>query len=275
MNNILVIGNPTLDFVKGECFGPGGPVTYVVNSLSKLSEKKIHILTSFGEDFSIENFTEKSNLFRIESEFTNKFNFFFKSEIREIHANSYGGKLKVTDLKLDFTPEMIYISPVLNEFSILETKLLMKKFKKSFFIGMPQGWIRKLIADVVRIDFSDIKKFPFFDILFFSEEEILNTNINIEEFRKLAKILVITRGHKGSSVYNGKNTFEFPSKKVKSLNTIGAGDIFATVFSHTFFHSKNISFAGHLANEIAAKSTMYKGLKSINSDVFKIAMKRK
>ena len=98
---------------------------------------------------------------------------------------------------------------------------------------------------------------------------------NIEQFRKLAKILVITRGDKGSSIYSGENSFEFPSKRVKSLSTIGAGDIFATVFSHTFFHSKNISFAAQLANEIAAKSTMYRGLKSINSDVFRIAMKRK
>ena len=58
MNNILVIGNPTVDFVKGKYFGPGGPVTYVANSLSKLGEKKIHILTSFGEDFSIEKIQE-------------------------------------------------------------------------------------------------------------------------------------------------------------------------------------------------------------------------
>ena len=275
MTDILVIGNPTIDFIQGQYFGPGGPIVYVSNSLSMLGEKKINIVTSFGEDFSIENFTDNINLFRLRSDLTNKFDFDFLSGIRKIHAIEYGQKIKITDVKLDKSPEIIYISPVLNEFSICETKLLMKKFKKSFFVGMPQGWIRKLLGEKVKINFSDIENFPFFDVLFFSEEEILNSNLPLEKFKKLAKILVITRGDKGSSVYMGPESFDFSSKKMNPISSIGAGDIFATIFSHTLFHSNDLIFASELANKIAAKSTMYKGLQSINSDVFKIPTKRK
>lgn len=275
MTDILVIGNPTIDYIQGQYFGPGGPVVYVSNSLSKLGEKKINIVTSFGEDFSTENFTDNINLFRLRSALTNKFDFAFLSGIRKIHAIEYGEKIKITDVKLDKAPELIYISPVLNEFSICETKLLMKKFKKSFFVGMPQGWIRKLLGENVKIDFSDIENFPCFDILFFSEEEILNSNLPLDKFKKLAKALVITRGDKGSSIYIGSDKFDFATKKMNPISSIGAGDIFATIFSHTFFHSNNMNFASELANKIATRSTMYKGLQSINSDVFKIPKKRK
>ena len=140
---------------------------------------------------------------------------------------------------------------------------------------MPQGWIRKILSDEVKIDFSNIHHFPIFDILFFSEEEIMNSNFSLENFKKLSKILVITRGDKGASVYQGNASYDFHSKRVDAVSTIGAGDIFATVFSNKLLESKSISYAAEAANHIAAKSTMFKGLKSINSGVFKLPKKNK
>ena len=55
MIDLLVIGNPTIDYIEGEFFGPGGPVTYISNSLAQLGQNKIDIVTSFGKDFSEEN----------------------------------------------------------------------------------------------------------------------------------------------------------------------------------------------------------------------------
>lgn len=275
MKNILVIGNPTIDFVEGQYFGSGGPVVYVANSLAKLGEKKINIVSSFGNDFCVENFIDKSNIFILKSNLTNKFDFHFRSGVRNIYASEYGKKIKSTDIKLDKHPEIIYISPVLNEFSINETKSLIDKYKNSTFVGMPQGWIRKILSDEVKIDFSNIHHFPIFDILFFSEEEIMNSNFSLENFKKLSKILVITRGDKGASVYQGNTSYDFHSKRVDTVSTIGAGDIFATVFSNKLLESKSISYAAEAANHIAAKSTMFKGLKSINSGVFKLPKKNK
>ena len=150
----------------------------------------------------------------------------------------------------------------------------MEKFKSSFFIGIPQGWIRKVIGEEVKFDFSGFEQFPRFDILFFSDEELSNSRNSLEKLRKLSNILVITRGSRGVSVYEKDEILNFPSVKVDSVNSIGAGDIFATVFSIKYYQLKNKSLAAKFANQIAAHSTRYEGLKSINPESFYKSMKK-
>ena len=274
MIDLLVIGNPTIDYIEGEFFGPGGPVTYISNSLSQLGQNKIDIVTSFGKDFSEENFPDCKNLLNIKSDHTNIFDFFFTSKLRRMNVIHGGKKIKLSDIKIKKEPDLIFISPVLNEFSIDKTKQLMEKFKSSFFIGIPQGWIRKVIGEEVKFDFSGFEKFPRFDILFFSDEELSNSRNSLEKLRKLSNILVITRGSRGVSVYEKDEILNFPSVKVDSVNSIGAGDIFATVFSIKYYQLKNKSLAAKFANQIAAHSTRYEGLKSINPESFYKSMKK-
>lgn len=275
MIDILVIGSPTIDSIDSKYFGPGGPVTYVSNSLSQLGQKNINIVTSFGKDFLYESFIQNDNLINFESSYTNKFDFVFNSENRKMEAISNSQKIYSEEIDLKNPPQLIYIAPVLDEFSIGETKKLMNKYKTSFFVGMPQGWIRKIIDKEIIFNFSDIEKFPYFDILFFSDEEISNCNISFKKLRKLSKVLVITKGKKGATIYMNEKTLDIQPVKVKSVNTIGAGDIFSTVFSFELYSSCNLILSGELANEIAAKSTQYVGLESINSNVFNKALRKK
>ena len=274
MIEILVVGNPTIDYIDSKYLGPGGPVTYVSNSLYQLGQKKVNIVTSFGKDFSTENISGYENLLNFESEYTNRFDFTFKSENRKIEAISNSKKINFEEINLNISPKLIYISPVLDEFSIKETKKLMQKYQSSFFVCMPQGWIRKLNGKEVEFDFSEIENIPYFDILFFSDEEIANCHLSINKLRKLSKVLVITKGKKGVSVYSKEKSLEIEPVKVKSVNTIGAGDIFSTVFSLELYSSNNLISAGDLANEIAARSIQHIGLGSVNSNVFSKALKK-
>ncbi len=274
MIEILVVGNPTIDYIDSKYLGPGGPVTYVSNSLYQLGQKRVNIVTSFGKDFSTENISGYKNLLNFESEYTNRFDFTFKSENRKIEAISNSKKINFEEINLNISPKLIYISPVLDEFSIKETKKLMQKYQSSFFVCMPQGWIRKLNGKEVEFDFSEIENIPYFDILFFSDEEIANCHLSINKLRKLSKVLVITKGKKGVSVYSKEKSLEIEPVKVKSVNTIGAGDIFSTVFSLELYSSNNLISAGDLANEIAARSIQHIGLGSVNSNVFSKALKK-
>ncbi|MBL06359.1 MAG: hypothetical protein CL773_00625 [Chloroflexi bacterium] len=268
MIDILVIGNPTLDYIEGKFFGPGGAVTYVNNSLFQMGQSSVTIITSFGEDFSEKNLLSPKKLINIKSELTNKFDFHLSSNARDMQVSSEGRNIKFDQIELKTTPEIIFISPVLYEISIDETKSLMNRFQSSIFVGMPQGWIRKLENKKILFDFSKVKKIPYFDILFFSEEEITKSKISKEDFIVLSKILVITKGDKGADIYFEDQIIKIEPIKSKSQNTIGAGDIFASVFSIEFFKTNNLLSSGNIANEIAAKSTEYSGLKAINSDVF-------
>ena len=65
MIDILVIGNPTLDYIDGKFFSPGGPVTYVNNSLFQMNQSSVTTITSFWGRF----FREKSNEFQKSNKF--------------------------------------------------------------------------------------------------------------------------------------------------------------------------------------------------------------
>ena len=84
---------------------------------------------------------------------------------------------------------------------------------------------------------------------------------------------MITKGNKGAEIYFENEIISIEPIKLELLNTIGAGDIFASVFSLEYYKSKNIFLSGKIANNVAAKSIEYLGLESINSDVFKIFQK--
>ena len=53
------------------------------------------------------------------------------------------------------------------------------------------------------------------------------------------------------------------SINVESIDTTGAGDIYAATFATTFFLTKELIYSANLASKIAAESTKYWGMKGI------------
>ena len=77
------------------------------------------------------------------------------------------------------------------------------------------------------------------DITFANEKEILSL-IDAKSFeevisfgKQIKKLIVITRGEKGSIAINGNDVYECDSKKnLKIIDLTGAGDLFAAGFLH-------------------------------------------
>ena len=86
MIDILVIGNPTLDYIDGKFFSPGGPVTYVNNSLFQMNQSSVTTITSFGEDFSEKNLMNPKNLINFRSKFSYNFRTRYFIAIHTQHA---------------------------------------------------------------------------------------------------------------------------------------------------------------------------------------------
>jgi sugar/nucleoside kinase (ribokinase family) len=82
------------------------------------------------------------------------------------------------------------------------------------------------------------------DIIFANEQEIKSL-INAKSFeeviifgKKLGKLLVITRGEKGSIAIKNNEVTEFDSiKNLKIIDLTGAGDLFAAGFLHGFINN--------------------------------------
>jgi len=108
------------------------------------------------------------------------------------------------------------------------------------------------------------------DIIFANEQEILSL-IDAKSFneviafgKKLGKLLVITRGKKGSIAIHKNEVVECESKKnLKIVDLTGAGDLFAAGFLH-----------GHI-NNLSIKESLEKGTEMSSKIIQKIGARLK
>jgi len=98
------------------------------------------------------------------------------------------------------------------------------------------------------------------DIIFANEQEIKSL-INAKNFedviifgKKLGKLLVITRGEKGSVAIKNNEVTECESKSnLKIIDLTGAGDLFAAGFLHGFINDFSIKDSLEKGTEMSAK----------------------
>ncbi|AFZ42625.1 PfkB domain protein [Halothece sp. PCC 7418] len=97
------------------------------------------------------------------------------------------------------------------------------------------------------------------DLIFANESEAL-TMAETEDLGKaadylktLSKGFVITRGPKGSLVYDGENLIEVAPHAVKAVDTVGAGDMFAGAFLYGITNGMSFADAGKLASAASAR----------------------
>lgn len=97
------------------------------------------------------------------------------------------------------------------------------------------------------------------DLIFANEAEALkmaNTediNVAIDYLKTISKSFAITRGAEGSLIFDGNNIIEIESVKVKPVDTIGAGDMYAGAFLYAITHGINYELAGKLASVTSAE----------------------
>ena len=98
------------------------------------------------------------------------------------------------------------------------------------------------------------------DITFANEQEIISL-IEAKSFdevvsfgKQLNKLLVITRGEKGSVAIKGENIYSCESKKdLEIVDLTGAGDLFAGGFLHSYINNKSISESLEKGTEMSSK----------------------
>ena len=98
------------------------------------------------------------------------------------------------------------------------------------------------------------------NITFANEQEILSL-INAKNFdevisfgKQIGKLIVITRGEKGSLAINGNEVYECDSKKnLKIVDLTGAGDLFAAGFLQGHVNGLTIKDSLQMGTDISAK----------------------
>ncbi|WP_353932664.1 adenosine kinase [Okeanomitos corallinicola TIOX110] len=97
------------------------------------------------------------------------------------------------------------------------------------------------------------------DFIFANESEALGLaetedfQVAVDKLKILSKGFAITRGPKGSVVFDGEKLIEIAAPQVKAVDTVGAGDMYAGAFLYGVTHGMNYEAAGKLASQAASQ----------------------
>ena len=97
------------------------------------------------------------------------------------------------------------------------------------------------------------------DLIFANEAEALkmaateDINQAVAHFKTIAQSFAITRGAKGSLIFDGEKILEIEPVPVKAVDTVGAGDMYAGAFLYGLTHGKDYTEAGKLASLSASR----------------------
>jgi len=167
---------------------------------------------------------------------------------------------------------------------------------EGYLVASPQGQQAMLKAKKLAdkhgvktsLTFSDPNMVKFFkdgvdevigdgiDLLFCNQEEAFTYTgaQNIEEaksaLKEVAETFVITRGEKGSLVYDGENYFEIAPHPIHGVDSNGAGDMYAGAFLYGITNGYDYETAGNLASLSAAKVVSQFGPRLEKKQVSKI-----
>ncbi|MDP1818146.1 MAG: PfkB family carbohydrate kinase [Leadbetterella sp.] len=210
-------------------------------------DSDLRIVRNGGPAFFIENVFKEN---KIKYEITSQKAVIEIKVKNEIEKGFLKNKLKVRSIKNIKNSDLIVISTVDNEW-VPDIK---SSDKAQIFLDV-QGYVRSARKN------QKIYKAGFWNNIFCLKtndqeiKELPKETIN----KQKNKCLIMTRGSRGAVVYFKNKKHIFTAKKIKSRDTIGAGDTFFASFITGFIKSKgNIEKSGKFAIKEAEKFLLSK-----------------
>jgi len=269
----IAIGHVTYDIYSEEKL-IGGSATY-----SSLTAHKLGIsagmVTSRGLDFSCDGLLEGINIVGSLSRNTTTFcNSYYQGERKQI-VKQVANKIKKEHIPPGWDrAKIVHICPVADEVN----QEIFNLFKDSLVGLTPQGLMRRWGRDgkvypKKWIPTSDIASKV--EIMIFSDEDIAAFPEVLEEYMSLIKIVIITRGNRGSILYwNGKK-YIFPVFKTEEKDPTGAGDVFAAAFLIKYYQTGDPIESSRFANCAASFAVEEKGalgIPNLNKVIKRVSM---
>lgn len=258
--NIIFCGHITDDIleIKNERnYSIGGSVTYGSFCASNFG-LKCGIVSKVGRDFKLDEFISRG----IDVDGVKR------NEHTTTFVNSYGIDSrrtqrvinKCTSITTDDVPEKyketdyFHLGSVLDEISLE----IIQELKQKFLSLDPQGFFRKIKNNLVLPKkWEDMDLFlKYIDLIKISSEELINISeyeeYAIEKMKKYCDIIIVTKGEKGSTIYEKKRIDipVIPPKEV--VDPTGAGDAYIAGFLYKFIKGEDIEKCGLFASSSAS-----------------------
>ncbi len=228
----LSIGHFTHDVVDHKLI-LGGAAAYSSKTATKLGVRT-GVITSVGEDFL--HFEKLNNIpialinENLKGIKTTTFQNIYEDGIRRQFIKSVSQTIKPEHIPQEWiNTGIVYICPVANE---VEPSIV-HSFPNSIIGVSPQGWMRcwddKGIVSQKKWEYAE-DVLPYIDALIMSEEDISATPEVVDEYAEIVRMMILTRGERGSTLFYEGKVVDFPAFKTKVFDPTGAGDVFATAF---------------------------------------------
>jgi sugar/nucleoside kinase (ribokinase family) len=259
----IVIGTVTKDIVPGG-YRPGGTVTYSSVTVQRLG-LQAGIVTRAESDLDLSPLTSQGILIAsAPSPVTTTFENIYDGDHRIQYVRAVADPIRPTDIpKAWCSAPIVHLGPLAQELD----EGIVHLFPDSMIGVTPQGWMRQWDAagrvSPKRWDRAE-KLLPHADVLVISEEDVGGDTRIVDEYVRLTRIVIVTNGWKGSTVYaDGERRRVPPRRASVEVDPTGAGDVFAAAFLVALREQGNPFRAAWFANVVASFSVESLGIAGI------------
>jgi sugar/nucleoside kinase (ribokinase family) len=254
----LAIGHITRDLTpEGDKLG--GTVSFS-SRLAQALGCKTAVLTSSSQDFKWQHELDGIDIISIDADETTTF------------ENIYTPTGRIQTLSGTAAPILAHHVPEawqrasIAHFGPMDDEIeasMIHLFSNSMICLTPQGWHRQWdengrVSPKAWHDMAEI--LPLAAAVVISTEDLPNEE-TLDEYIALCKLLIVTRGADGCTVYYDDEIRHIPTRQAKEVDATGAGDTFATAYFVRLYQTDGNPWeAARFANEIAALSVEYSGV---------------
>ena len=158
--------------------------------------------------------------------------------------------------------KIAYLCPIADEVA----PKLVHSFEHALVGVTPQGWMRAW-DDSQRVRpkrwTSAPEILPYADVLILSDEDIAAYPDDLETYIQLTRIVVLTHGKGGATLYENGQTYESTAYAADEIDPTGAGDVFAAAFLIRYHETASPQEALNFAHCVASFAVEGKGTTTI------------
>ncbi len=253
----LAIGHATRDVVDG-AFRVGGTVCYAARTAHALG-CRVGIVTSVAPETDLSHVLEGVQIARLPAATTTTFENIYTATGRRQVVHSVARMLTPEAVPAAWKAHIVHLGPVAREC----TPTLADAFGDAFVGITPQGWMRCWdgAGHVSRCRWEGAEALlARADAVVLSEEDVAGDTALIAHYAAQTRLLVVTQGAAGCTVYTQGRSRHFPAPAVHEVDPTGSGDVFAAAFFVWVYRRGDPWEAACFANCVAARSVTRTGL---------------
>jgi sugar/nucleoside kinase (ribokinase family) len=260
----LVIGHITKDLYNG-AYQIGGTATYSALTARSLGYRA-GIVSSNGPDIDLSPLPSDVLVQLRPCAASTTFENIYHDGHRRQQIGAQAALLQDSDVPEHWrSSPIVHLGPVAQEVD----EAIAERLAGALLGLTPQGWMRRWGDDGI------VHPAPWepsdallarADALILSREDVGNDAARIEHLAGRVRLLVLTAGWKGATVYYRGRVRAFAAPRVREVDPTGAGDIFAAAFLIALHECGEPFRAACFANCVAAHSVERSGMASIPSE---------